>query len=171
MGATVSPGGKRGVLIGGIAVMVAVVVAAVVVLLGGGSSGSAASAGDTTTPAGPSAPDPTSAARQYVQAFAAGDTDTAGSLTDDPSDSSTLLSNAWQTLRPVEIQATLGTVGPVTGNTAPAAYTMTWVLSGGHNWSYNGTFGGRRHTAGSWATAVTSPSSSSSRAPTTRSRP
>jgi hypothetical protein len=66
--------------------MVAIVVVAVLALSGGNPVTTASSTEEATAavPAGPSAPDPTSAAQQYLHAFAAGDTDTAGVLTDDP---------------------------------------------------------------------------------------
>jgi hypothetical protein len=84
--ATVSSAGRRSVLIGGVVAMVAIVVVAVLALSGGNPVTTASSTEEATAavPAGPSAPDPTSAAQQYLHAFAAGDTDTAGVLTDDP---------------------------------------------------------------------------------------
>jgi hypothetical protein len=146
-GATVSPAGRRGILIGGVVAMVAIVAAAVLTLTGG-NSGTTATPASVTTVALP-APSPTSAAQQYLQAFAAGDIDTAELLTDDPHASSAALRDAWNTLRPSEIRTTLATVAPPTGNTTSATYTATWTLGAGHVWSYHGTFGIVR-TGGNW---------------------
>lgn len=132
--AVVSPAARRGVLIGGIVGMVAIVVTGVVLLRGSGPSPTAAAE------TGPSTPDPTSAAQQYLQSFAAGDAGAAGTLTDDPSAATAALKDAWHTLSPQQVQATLGTVGPATGNTASASYTATWTFTAGHVWTYNGTF-------------------------------
>jgi beta-lactamase class D len=146
----VSPVGKRSVLVGGVVIMVGIVVAAVVML--GHSGPDPASAEEdaaVSTAANPSAPDPTSAARQYLQAFASGDTAGAGTLTDDPRACSAALLDAWNTLRPNEIRANPGKVAPAVGNTASATFTVTWSLDGGHVWSYNGTLGLVR-TGGNW---------------------
>jgi beta-lactamase class D len=131
--------------------MVAIVVVAVLALSGGNPVTAASSTEEATATvsAGPSAPDPTSAAQQYLHAFAAGDTDTAGALTDDPHASSAALRDAWSSLRPTEVVTKLGNVGPATGNRASAAYTVTWRLGAGHMWSYGGTFGVVQ-TGGTW---------------------
>jgi beta-lactamase class D len=121
--------------------MIAIVVVAVVGLSGG--SPSPAAPPGTKATEGPAASDPNSAAQQYLASFAAGDTDSAGQLTDDPQACSAALRDARHTLRPTEIQATLGTVGPVAGSngdTASAAYTATWTLGAEHVWTYHGTF-------------------------------
>lgn len=138
-GATVGPGGKRAVLIGGVVVMAAIVVAAVVTL---GHSGNAAPPTDDTAAAADlSAPDPTSAAQQYLQAFAAGYTDSAGQLTDDPAASSAALRDARTALRPTEVDAKVGTVSAAVGNKASATFTVTWTFSVAHVWTYGGTLG------------------------------
>jgi hypothetical protein len=136
--------------------MIAVVVAGVLTLTSGGDPAPAASSEPTGVAASPTpdltpdlTPDPTSAAQQYLQAFAAGDADEAGGLTDDPGTSAAALRDAWHTLRPTEVLATLRHVGPTAGTTASAAYTTTWTLGGGHMWSYDGTFDVVR-SAGTW---------------------
>jgi hypothetical protein len=136
----VSPAGKRGVLIGGAVAVVAIVVAAVVLLSGGSPAPAASSPGETSASKVVLAPDPTSAADQYLRALALSDTDGASRLTDDPSGSAAVLRDAWATLRPTGMQAKLGTVGAPAGDKASAAYTMTWMLGAGHVWSYDGTF-------------------------------
>jgi hypothetical protein len=130
------------VLIGGAVAVVAIVVTAVVLLSGGSPAPAVSSPGETpvSTVAGVLAPDPTSAAEQYLKAFASGDTDGASRLTDDPSGSVAVLRDAWSTLRPTGVQTKLGPVGPAAGNKASAAYTATWTLGSGHVWSYDGTF-------------------------------
>lgn len=133
-----SPAGKRSVLIGGVVATLAIVVAGVLTLTGG-SPGPAASNAVAAT-ATSSAPDPGSVARQYLQTFAVGDTSTAGTLTDDPPASSAALRDAWDSLRPNQLQATLSHIGAVVGNTASAAYTATWTFGAGHVWSYTGSF-------------------------------
>jgi beta-lactamase class D len=119
-------------------VAAAIVVAAVVTL---SHSGNAAPPADAAAEAPLLAPDPTSAAQQYLQAFAAGYTDSAGLLTDDPHASSAALRDARSTLHPTEIVAKVGTVGPPVGNRASATFTATWTLSATHVWTYGGTFG------------------------------
>jgi beta-lactamase class D len=132
----VSPAGKRGVLIGGVVVMVAIVGVAVVTLTGGDPAPATASIADRTTAAvvGPSAPDPTSAARQYLQALAERELTVAGQLTDDPEESTRELATEWNSLNPTKVATTLVHAG------STASYTATWTLSGGHVWSYHGTF-------------------------------
>jgi hypothetical protein len=124
--------------------MVAIVVIAVTTLTGGKPAPAALAAKqEQTTPsvaARPQAPDPASAAQQYLQAFAIGDATTASTFTDDPSDAAAALNDAWQTLRPTEIQTKVGTVGPATGTTASVKVTMAWTLAAGHTWSYDDTF-------------------------------
>ncbi|HWC79510.1 MAG TPA: penicillin-binding transpeptidase domain-containing protein [Pseudonocardiaceae bacterium] len=126
-------------LIGGVAVMVAIVVAGVLTLL----SGSPAPAPKTAAGGSALEPpaDPNSAAQQYLQDFAAGETGSAGRLTDDPGDSAAALADAWRSLSPSEVQTTLRSVSPPAGNTATAAYNTVWTLSAGRQWSYDGTFG------------------------------
>jgi beta-lactamase class D len=156
----VSPVGKRSVLVGGVVVMVAIVVTAVVMLDHSGPDPAATEDAAVSAAPHPSAPDPTSAARQYLQAFAAGHIDAASASTDAPQVCSAVLLDAWSTLRPAEIQVKPGKVTPAAGNTATATYTATWSLDGGHVWSYNGTLGIVR--AGSdwrvhWTPAVLQP--------------
>jgi hypothetical protein len=139
----VSTAGKRGVLIGGVVVMVAIVTAAVLMFTGGGSGKPAvpateAAADVSTTPV---ATTPTAAAQRYLAAFAIGDATTASKLTDDPASAAAALGAAWDALRPTAVHATLGTVGTPSENTAEARYTARWTLSAKHTWSYSGTFG------------------------------
>ncbi|HEY3749102.1 MAG TPA: penicillin-binding transpeptidase domain-containing protein [Pseudonocardiaceae bacterium] len=138
-----SSAGKRGLLIGGVVVMVAIVVVAVVTLTGSKANTATAPAAETTaaTPTGPSTPTPTSAAQQYLQAFAAGDINDASELTDDLNMSTAALQDAWNTLKPSEIQTKLSSITPAAGKAATATYTATWTLGTGHVWSYSGTFG------------------------------
>jgi beta-lactamase class D len=138
-----SPAGKRTVFIVGVVVMVGIVVAAVVTITGGSpgpTKSAAAEISSSPTPASVSAPDPMTAAREYLTSFAVGDTDDAALLTDDPTASSPALRDAWQTLKPSHVVASLGKVGPVTGNTAPVTYAAKWTLDADHVWSYAGTF-------------------------------
>jgi hypothetical protein len=141
----VSTAGKRGLLIGAVVVMVAIVVVAVMTFTGGKPAPAALAAKQEQTTssaaaARPQAPDPKSAAQQYLQAFAIGDATTASTLTDDPYDAAAAVNDVWQTLSPTEIQTKLGTVGPATGTTASVEYTLTWKLAAGHTWSYDDTF-------------------------------
>jgi beta-lactamase class D len=115
------------------------IVATGVVLLNSGGPGTAGPAAEAAT-TGPSAPTPSSAAQQYLQGFAAGDFGAAGTMTDDPAASSAALRDAWTSLRPVQIRATLNRTDPAAGNTAAASYTATWSLPAGHVWTYDGTF-------------------------------
>ncbi len=147
-----SPAGKRGVLIGAVVAMVAIVVAGVVTLRGGNPAPAAsATAGPSASVlAGPSATNPASAAQQYLQAFATGDTVGASLFTDDPDASAAALGEAWDALHPAEVQTKLGHVGTAAANTASAAYTATWTLGAGRVWSYDGTFDMVRTTARNW---------------------
>lgn len=137
-----SPAAKRAVLIGGVVAMIAIVVAGVVTLTGGGSGSAsqAAAVAAATTTTGVPAPDPTSAAQQYLQAFGAVNVAEASALTDDPGTSAEALRAAWTSLSPSEIETNLASVGPAAGNQASVTYTATWLLEGGHTWRYQATF-------------------------------
>jgi beta-lactamase class D len=130
------------VVIAGVLAVIGFVVAGVIVLTGGGSPGptsSAAEIGPTTTQA-VSAPDPHSAAQDYLDAFATGDDEGAAALTDDPTASAAALGAARQALHPSQIVTSLGKVGPAAGKTAPVTYTAKWTMGAGHVWSYRGMF-------------------------------
>ncbi|HKN97305.1 MAG TPA: penicillin-binding transpeptidase domain-containing protein, partial [Pseudonocardiaceae bacterium] len=86
----------------------------------------------------PSAPDPSSAARQYLRALAAGDLQAASALTDSPAAAFDVLADGWEALRPTTVRATLGGIGP--GNSPSATYMATWTFRPGHVWSYPGRF-------------------------------
>lgn len=140
-----SPAGKRAVLIGGVVAMVAIVVAAVVILRGGSPVSAAASPPSDVhgvpVSTGPSAPDPTSAAQQYLRALTADELQAASTLTDSPQGSYAVLADAWDALKPTAMRATLGKVGPTAGNGSSATFTAKWTLEQGHVWSYTGSFG------------------------------
>ncbi|MGV9297646.1 penicillin-binding transpeptidase domain-containing protein [Amycolatopsis sp. NPDC003676] len=137
--ATVSPAGKKGVLIGGALAVVGIVVAAVVLLSGGGSTAATPGSEPPSTAAQPN--DPTSAAREYLLAFGAKDADTASKATDAPTDASSALQDAWASLRPTQLTAKLGDVGAAQGDKATAGYTITWNLGPGRTWTYTGNLG------------------------------
>jgi beta-lactamase class D len=133
----VGPAGKRGVLIGGVVIMIAIVVAGVVILSGNNTSTAATPEDvDQTTAASLPALSPAALAKLYLQAFAADNVNGAAQLTDDPQAAATALGDAWHELGPNDIKATLG---KVTGSTV--AYTETWTLDAKHAWTYSGTFG------------------------------
>jgi beta-lactamase class D len=138
---TMSPARKRAILLGGVAVMVAIVVVAVMTLWGGRSVKAASSTAEKAAPTGLSAPTPTAAARQYLQALSSDDLQEASALTDSPKGSFDVLADAWDALSPTTMRATLGKVEPVAGNTTTATYTATWTLAASHVWHYSGTFG------------------------------
>ena len=132
-----SPATKRTVLIAGVVVMVGIVVAAVLTLSNRGGPAAETPAAEQTTPT-PTAPDPRTAAQQYLTAFASGDSASAGGLTDDPTAASSALAGARTALRPTEVQTTLTSVTAPTGNSATAAFTATWLFPAGHVWTYHG---------------------------------
>ncbi|MGW7538719.1 penicillin-binding transpeptidase domain-containing protein [Amycolatopsis sp. NPDC054798] len=134
-----SPAAKKGVLIGSALAVVAIVVAAVVLLNGGGST--AASPGSETASAAAQPNDPTSAAREYLLAFAGKDSDAASKATDEPLAASTAMQDAWGMLHPTQLTAKLGDVGAAQGGKATAGYTITWNLGPGRIWTYSGTLG------------------------------
>ncbi|MBB2504661.1 penicillin-binding transpeptidase domain-containing protein [Amycolatopsis echigonensis] len=134
-----SPAGKKGVLIGAALAVVAIVAAAVVLLSGGGST--AASPDSDTASTAEDSNYPLSAAREYLLAFGAKDADAASKATDAPAEASSALLNTWAALRPTELTAKLGEVGPAQGDKATAAYTVTWNLGPGRTWTYSGTLG------------------------------
>jgi Penicillin binding protein transpeptidase domain/NTF2-like N-terminal transpeptidase domain len=139
-----SPARKRAILIGGVVVMVAIVVLAVITLRGGSPVSAASPPSNVNgvpVPTGPSAPSPTSAAQQYLQALTADQLQAASALTDSPDGSYSVLADTWDALQPTAMHATLGKVGPTTGNSASATFTAKWTLAHGHVWSYTGMFG------------------------------
>lgn len=139
---TVSPAGRRAVLIGGAVAVVAIVVAAVVVLMGGSPAPEAAAQQAGSGAAGPLAPDPETAAQRYLTDFAGNQTDDASLLTDDPRAAAAALRDVWSTLKPQVVQAKVDKVEPASAGAAKttASYTLTWTLAPGRVWSYRGTF-------------------------------
>jgi len=134
-----TPGRKRGILIGGAVLMIAVVVAGVVVL----NSGDEAPAATTPpTESGPVAGDPTSAVSEYLQDFAEGNTDAASRLTDDPAAAAVALRDARNQLAPTKTTANLTKLAPTAAGATKTSgtFTVSWTLKQGKVWTYDDTF-------------------------------
>lgn len=134
-----TPGRKRGILIGGALGMIAVVVTGVVVLNSGDEAPAAVA---PPTESGPVARDPKSAVSEYLQDFAEGNTDAASRLTDDPAAAAVALRDARNQLLPTKTTATLTKVEPtVAGATKTSGtFTVSWTLKPGKVWTYDDTF-------------------------------
>lgn len=122
---------RRWVLAAGAAAVVAIVVAAVVVVRGG-------SAPEQPRASGSAIEDPGTVASRFLLAFARGDADAAGALTDAPREASVVLADVRRGLAPVSVSARLGQVTPGAAR-AGAAFQVTWTIGAGQVWSYDNT--------------------------------
>src|SRR3712207_143732 len=100
-----SPGKRRGILIGG-ALLVVVVVVAAFFLLNSGSSAPEAATGATTVPS-PGALDPYSAITEYLQDVSENNPDAAARLTDDNAAAAVALRATRNALTPSSVTAKL----------------------------------------------------------------
>ena len=134
-----TPGRKRGILIGGAVLVVAIVVAGLVVLNSGDEAPAAAG---PATESGTVAGDPTSAITEYLQDFAEGNTDGASRLTDDPAAAAVALRDARNQLVPTKTTATLTKVQPTAAGATKTSgtFTVSWTLKPGKVWTYDDTF-------------------------------
>ncbi|MGW4065455.1 penicillin-binding transpeptidase domain-containing protein [Amycolatopsis sp. NPDC004747] len=132
-----SPGKRRGILIGG-ALLVVVVVAAAFFLLNSGGSTPEAATGATTVES-PGALDPQSAITEYLQDFSENNPDAAARLTDDNAAAAVALRATRNALTPSSVTAKLTVLQPTpagakqTGGT----FTVSWVLKPGKTWTYD----------------------------------
>jgi hypothetical protein len=132
-----SPGRRRGILIGGAVLVVAVVVAAFFILNGGGSAPEAA-AGATTVDS-PGAVDPNSAITEYLQDLAENNPDAAARLTDDNAAAAVALRDARNTLQPSALAAKLTVLQPTPAGAKQTSgtYHLSWTLKPGQVWTYD----------------------------------
>ncbi|UOX92891.1 penicillin-binding protein [Amycolatopsis sp. FBCC-B4732] len=131
-----SPGKRRGILIGGALLVVAVVVAAFFVL-NGGDTAPTAEAGATSVD-NPGALDPHSAITEYLQDLTENNPDAAARLTDDNAAAAVALRDARNTLNPTSVGAKLTLLQPTPAGakTTGGTFTFSWSLKGGL-WSYD----------------------------------
>ncbi|WP_410640235.1 penicillin-binding transpeptidase domain-containing protein [Amycolatopsis sp. lyj-346] len=132
-----SPGKRRGILIGG-ALLVVVIVVAAFFLLNSGSSTPEAATGATTVES-PGALDPNSAITEYLQDLSENNPDAAGRLTDDNAAAAVALRATRNTLNPASVAAKLTVLQPApagakqTGGT----FSLSWTLKPGQVWTYD----------------------------------
>jgi len=132
-----SPGKRRGILIGG-ALLVVVVVAAAFFLLNSGNSTPEAAAGATTVES-PGALDPNSAITEYLQDLSENNPDAAGRLTDDNAAAAVALRATRNTLNPTSVAAKLTVLqpSPAGAKRTGGTFSMAWTLKPGQVWTYD----------------------------------
>ncbi|WP_103352436.1 penicillin-binding transpeptidase domain-containing protein [Amycolatopsis sp. CA-128772] len=132
-----SPGRRRGILIGGALLVVVIVVAALFLLDSGGSTPEAAAG--ATAVASPGALDPNSAITEYLQDLSENNSDAAARLTDDNAAAAVALRSTRNTLNPASVAAKLTVLQPTpagakkTGGT----FSLSWTLKPGRVWTYD----------------------------------
>ncbi|MDQ0382317.1 penicillin-binding transpeptidase domain-containing protein [Amycolatopsis thermophila] len=124
-------GWRKWVLAGGATAVVAIVAAAVVVVWGGSSPDEPRAGGTATADSG-------TVAARFLAAFARGDADAAGALTDAPREASVVLADVRRGLAPAAVSAPLGQVRPG-GARATATFHVTWTIAPGQEWTYDNT--------------------------------
>ncbi|WP_410675623.1 penicillin-binding transpeptidase domain-containing protein [Amycolatopsis sp. cmx-4-68] len=144
-----SPGKRRGILIGGALLIVVVLVAAFFVLNSGGSTPEAAT-GETAVES-PGALDPRSAITEYLQDLAENNPDAAARLTDDNPAAAVALRDARNTLNPSALAAKLGVLQPTAAGAKQTGgtFSLTWTLKPGKVWTYDVPFQ-LAQTGGKW---------------------
>ncbi|MGW5740372.1 penicillin-binding transpeptidase domain-containing protein [Amycolatopsis sp. NPDC003861] len=132
-----SPGKRRGILIGGALLVVVVVVAAFFLLNSGGSTPEAATG--ATTVESPGALDPNTAITEYLQDLSENNPDAAGRLTDDNAAAAVALRATRNTLNPTSVAAKLTVLqpSPAGENRTGGTFSMSWTLKPGQVWTYD----------------------------------
>ncbi|QKV79770.1 penicillin-binding transpeptidase domain-containing protein [Amycolatopsis sp. Hca4] len=132
-----SPGQRRGVLIGG-ALLVVVVVVAAFFLLNSGSSAPEAATGATAVES-PGALDPQSAITEYLQDVSENNPDAAARLTDDNAAAAVTLRATRNTLNPTSVAAKLTVLQPAPAGAKRTGGTfgVSWTLKPGQVWTYD----------------------------------
>ncbi|MGW0182191.1 penicillin-binding transpeptidase domain-containing protein [Nocardia sp. NPDC003345] len=90
-----------------------------------------------TTACGMGAQGPITAARGFVEAFAARDAEAAAARTNRPEKAAVTLASVWDELAAEELHAKTG-AARITGDTATVDYTYEWRLPGDRGWTYSG---------------------------------
>ncbi|MEV6825849.1 penicillin-binding transpeptidase domain-containing protein [Amycolatopsis sp. NPDC051102] len=132
-----SPGKRRGILIGG-ALLVVVIVAAALFLLNSGGSAPEAATGATAVES-PGALDPTSAITEYLQDLSENNPDAAGRLTDDNAAAVVALRSTRNTLNPVSVTGKLTVLQPTPAGAKKTSgtFSLSWTLKPGQVWTYD----------------------------------
>jgi beta-lactamase class D len=132
-----SPGKRRGILIGG-ALLVVVVLVAAFFLLNGGSSTPEAATGATAVES-PGAHDPNSAITEYLQDLSENNPDAAGRLTDDNAAAAVALRSTRNTLNPASVAAKLTVLQPTPAGAKQTSgtFSLSWTLKPGQVWTYD----------------------------------
>jgi hypothetical protein len=132
-----SPGKRRGILIGG-ALLVVVVVVAAFFVLSGGDAAPTAEAGATSVEK-PGAIDPHTAITEYLQDLAENNTDAASRLTDAAPAAAVALRDARNTLNPSSLAAKLTVLQPTpaAGTRTGGTFSLAWTLKPGQVWTYD----------------------------------
>ncbi|WP_414944077.1 penicillin-binding transpeptidase domain-containing protein [Amycolatopsis sp. cmx-11-32] len=142
-----SPGRKRGILIGAALAVVAIVVAAVVLLVK--EDQAPAATGGPGEPTGTAQESPARVAARFLRQFEAGDLNTAP--VDDPPAATAALSAARGALTPTAVEAALGEVPTTPGEatSTSATFHASWTFKGTSVWKYEGKLDLVRN-AGKW---------------------
>ncbi|WP_018682001.1 penicillin-binding transpeptidase domain-containing protein [Actinokineospora enzanensis] len=85
-------------------------------------------------------PKPDDTARQFVAAFAGGDSNTASAQTDAAEAAKTLMDKVRGALKPASVSGQVLKVDPKGDNAAHATFQLTWDLGRGRLWSYGSDF-------------------------------
>jgi hypothetical protein len=133
-----SPGRRRGIIIGGALAVVAVVVAAFFLLNSGSAPEAAAGSGETAVER-PGAADPHSAITEYLQDLAENNPDAAARLTDDNAAAAVALRDARNTLKPSALAAKLTVLQPTPAGAKQTSgtFNLSWTLKPGQVWAYD----------------------------------
>ncbi|WP_410592072.1 penicillin-binding transpeptidase domain-containing protein [Amycolatopsis sp. lyj-23] len=132
-----SPGTKRGILIGS-ALLVVVAVVAAFFLLNSGRSAPEAATGATAVER-PAAHDPNSAITEYLQDVSENNPDAAARLTDDNAAAAVALRSTRNALNPSSVTAKLTVLQPVPAGAKQTSgtYSLSWTLKPGQVWTYD----------------------------------
>ncbi|OXM68818.1 penicillin-binding transpeptidase domain-containing protein [Amycolatopsis vastitatis] len=144
-----SPGKKRGILIGG-ALLVVVVVVAGFFLVNSGGTAPEAEAGATSVES-PGAVDPNSAITEYLQDLSENNPDAASRLTDDAAAAAVALRSTRNALNPSSVKAKLTVLQPTAAGAKQTGgtFNLSWALKPGKTWAYDVPFQ-LAQTGGKW---------------------
>ncbi|MDX3186892.1 penicillin-binding transpeptidase domain-containing protein [Streptomyces sp. MN03-5084-2B] len=132
-----SPGKRRGILIGGALLVVVALVAAFFLLNSGGSMPEAATG--ATTVESPGAIDPKSAITEYLQDVSENNPDAAARLTDDNAAAAVALRATRNALTPKSVAAKLTGLQPTAAGAkqTDGTFSFSWTLKPGQVWTYD----------------------------------
>jgi hypothetical protein len=133
-----TPGLRRGILIGGGVLVAAIAVIGVLIVLPG-QSPSARTESNSSTTSGAVVRSANEVADQFLTALQAGSVQSASALTDDPAACAKKFAEIWQALSPKSAAARRTQPIQPTGDTASAPFHLSWVFGAERIWTYDST--------------------------------